>query len=175
MRRTGLPAATCAHLLLLFIASRTLAIDSELQLLPARVAENDRIVLATCMTARSRFVEKYGNTLFTFYRFDGVRALKGRGGSFELRIVGGAVGDIEDSIDDLPAKLFVPGKHYLLFLGADNADGYPVLDLDAQYELTRAASPTAKRFVVPVTSPWSAPEPLDPLLARIHSLLSGEK
>lgn len=175
MRRTGLRAATCVHLLLLFFASRTLATDSDLQLLPARVAENDRIVLATCMSARSRFVEKYGNTLFTFYRFDAARALKGPGGGFELRIVGGAVGDIEDSIDDLPAKLFVPGKQYLLFLGADNADGYPVLDLDAQYELTRTPASDARRFVVPVTSPWSTPEPLDPLLARIRSLLSGEK
>jgi len=84
-----------------------------------------RAVLARCRSVDVREVS--GGNIFTFYEFDALETLKGEevAGGFTLRILGGRVGNSE--VTPALNVEFVPGQKYVLFLGGENAEGYPTI------------------------------------------------
>lgn len=91
------------------------------------VRRAERIVVARCLSSQARAVEELGGTIFTFSEFDIIELVKGSLPSrFTTRVVGGTVGSVTVSGDDVPQ--FEPGDEFVLFLGPDNQDGYPPVD-----------------------------------------------
>lgn len=104
------------------------------------IQQSPRIVVAKCMASETRAVKAYGGNPFTFARFAAAESLAGDlNASFELRIFGGRLGDVNVSEDGLP--LFVPGTRYLLFLGPSNQDGFPLLKPQGVFEVVPPTTP----------------------------------
>jgi len=91
-----------------------------------------RVVLAHCRKVTVRQTEA---GIFTFTDFDVVRTLKGSfpKTSLTLRLLGGA---LHDKVVDAPfMPSFTSGADVVLFLGADNADGFPTIFPQAVFEV----------------------------------------
>jgi len=84
-----------------------------------------RTVLARCRSVAVR--EVAGGNIYTFYEFDVLRDLKDATGegTLTLRLLGGRVGNSE--ITPVLDIQFVPERKYVLFLGRENAAGYPTI------------------------------------------------
>jgi hypothetical protein len=103
-----------------------------------------RAVLARCRSVDVR--EATGGNIFTFYEFDTLATLKGEeaGDGFTLRLLGGRIGNAEvTSALDIE---FVPGQKYVLFLGRENAEGYPTIASQSIFHVK--VSPLDKSEVV---------------------------
>jgi hypothetical protein len=106
---------------------------------------SQRIVLAKCTGSEVKL--GLDGNIYTFFNFQTEDTLKGRiGSTFALRFLGGALNGVEIS---LPIDTgFQSGQSYLLFLGHDNAEGFPVLSPQHIYSvLTNPGD--GKRIVVP--------------------------
>lgn len=87
---------------------------------------SEEIVVARCVSAESRWNEQ-GSLIFTYLTFqveDAVKATNERD-SLTLRIFGGRVGDIVQSVPDMPE--FSENEEVMLFLGPRNESGYQTL------------------------------------------------
>jgi hypothetical protein len=95
-----------------------------------------RIALAE--VKQSHVGEALGN-IFTFTDFKVVRMLKGAiaDGDFTLRLHGGRMGDRE--IEGVLKIDFHPGERFILFLGKDNASGYPTILPSALFRVRKSA------------------------------------
>jgi hypothetical protein len=111
-----------------------------------------RAVLARCRSVDVR--EGVGGNIFTFYEFDTLTTLKGEeaAGGFTLRIFGGRIGNSE--ITSGLNTQFVPGQKYVLFLGRENAEGYPTIASQSIFQVR--VSPLDKSEVV-TPSPTGLP------------------
>lgn len=106
------------------------------------IDSSPRVIVATCVSSETRAVKAYGGNPFTFSRFDHVEKLAGDlSGSVELRLFGGRIGDVRVWEDGLPS--FVPGTRYLLFLGPNNKDGFPLLKPQGVFEVLKSDGPQA--------------------------------
>jgi len=103
-----------------------------------------RAVLARCRSVDVR--EAAGGNIFTFYEFDVLETLKGGEGSdsITLRILGGRVGNSE--VTPVLNVEFVPRQKYVLFLGRENAEGYPTIASQSVFQVR--VSPLDKGEVV---------------------------
>lgn len=83
-----------------------------------------RIVLAKCLASEVK--KLFGGNIFTFSDFEVLQRVKGVPGRerFTIRLIGGRMGNVEVS-SPLDFR-FAPGEKYVLFLGRDNAEGYPI-------------------------------------------------
>src|SRR5262249_55075240 len=96
-----------------------------------QVQKSARIVLARSKQIEVR--EGTGGNIFTYTTFQVVETLKGPAAGHEitLRLLGGRIGNVEVSS---PVNLtFTVGDRFVLFLGRDNADGYPTIMPQAIY------------------------------------------
>lgn len=108
----------------------------------ARLAR--RIVVAEC---RAVDVREADGQIFTFTDFDAITTVKGTlPPQFTLRLVGGQVGDV--TVDAPLTPRFVPGERLVLFLGADNKKGYPVIFPQAVFRV-RTRPGTTEKIVAP--------------------------
>lgn len=101
------------------------------------------VVLATCV---SRRVDRGpGGNIFTYYRFRTEQIVKGEeGASFELRLLGGTLGDV--TVSEPLDRPFDVSKQYVLLLGARNADGHPTLNPAAVFAV--GTEPQSGRTIV---------------------------
>jgi hypothetical protein len=101
------------------------ALELNKQTTAESAAKADRIVLARA--AGTRVSQSRGN-IFTYIDFSVSELVKGKmsGKTFSLRLLGGRLGGVEIA-GPLDGE-FVAGSEYILFLGKDNADGYPTLN-----------------------------------------------
>jgi hypothetical protein len=122
---------------------------------------SSRAVVARCRAVDVR--EVAGGNIFTFYEFDTLATLKGEeaGDGFTLRILGGRVGNAE--ITPALNVEFVPGQKYVLFLGRENAEGYPTISSQSVFQVR--VSPLDRSEVV-TPSPAGLP---------IYNARSGRK
>ena len=156
------------------IAQVAFASDQASVTLAELVAKNPRILIATCTAADSRHVSRYGDAIFTFYKFDRVETLKGpHTTALELRLIGGEIDGVSDSLDDLPPRIFAPGRRYVIFLGANNADGYPVIPFEGLFRVTDATEGPVPH-AVPLIEGSEKAQPLDPFLKRLRALIAGK-
>ena len=73
-----------------------------------------------------------GNNIFTYSKFSLIQAIKGTAASeVTLRLLGGRIGN--DVIVGPLNVEFAVGDRFVLFLGKDNAEGYPMLIPQAIY------------------------------------------
>ena len=137
--------------------------------LEAAVQRSKRIVLARCMESITREVPQYGGSPFTFYRFESQRVLRGDPmKQFSLRIFGGRVGDTELASEHIPT--FVPQRRYLLFLGENNRDGFPVVSPGWVFEVV--ADPNTKvEHVTPLAGFMYQQRELDAFMTDIESIV----
>jgi hypothetical protein len=121
------------------------ALDLPQMTLQGRVATADSIVVARCVGRRVDYGP--GGNIFTFYRFETKQVIKGvRGSSFELRLLGGTIGDttIPLGID----RDFQEKTDYVLLLGTENLDGFPTLDPGAVF-VVQTSVDLGRQVVVP--------------------------
>jgi hypothetical protein len=106
-----------------------------------------RVVLARCRSVDVR--EIAGSNIFTFYEFEVLQELRGGTGenSFTLRILGGRVGNSE--VSSVLDYVFVPEQRYVLFLGRENAEGYPTIASQSIFQVR--VNPLDKSAVVTPT------------------------
>ncbi len=113
------------------------------------VRQSPRILSARCVGIEIRELPQYGNNIFTFYRFEPLEVLHGNlRKPFEIRLFGGQLGNTVVDGDGMPR--FTRGESYLMFLGADNADGYPLIKPQGLFRLDPAASGRAAQIAEPL-------------------------
>jgi|SRR3972149_604210 len=107
---------------------------------------SSRIVFAKCRSSDVR--EVTGGNIFTFSEFDVFQTVKGSfpKDRFILRLLGGRIGNVE--VDAPFTPRFTPGKEVVLFLGRDNADGYPTIFPQGVFEVCTKPK-TEEKIVVP--------------------------
>jgi len=87
---------------------------------------SEAIVVARCISSESRWNDE-GTLIFTYVTFEIQDTIKGKDpkDKLTLKLIGGQVGDVIQTVPDLPA--FNEEGEVMLFLGPINKDGYPTL------------------------------------------------
>lgn len=113
---------------------------------PQAAKLNTRIVLAKSISEDVK--RGAGGNIFTFTTFEIVHVVKGQflKKEFQLRLLGGRIGN-EEVTGPLDLQ-FTPGEKFVLFLGADNADGYPTITPQALF-LVRKSGVNGREVVQP--------------------------
>lgn len=136
-----------AFILLLPLGRFQPAEARDLRLLTTLEAANlsARISLARCLAVEVR--EGPGGNIFTFSEFEVLQMAKGSlPAHFTLRLLGGRLGNVEVDAPYLPR--FTPGEEVVLFLGRDNADGYPTIFPQGVFAI-RTHPMSGEKVVVP--------------------------
>lgn len=139
--------------------------------LGAAVQRARHIVLARCVSAEVRALAQYGGSPFSFYQFESQRVFRGSlGGAFTLRLFGGRTGSTVISSEHVPE--FLPSRQYVLLLGDNNRDGFPLVASGGVFEIV--VEPDGKtRRVVPVGDYMKPGQALDAFLAEIERLVKS--
>ncbi len=87
---------------------------------------SEAIVVARCISSESKWNEE-GSLIFTYVTFEIQDTIKGKDpkDKLTLKLIGGQVGDVIQTVPDLP--VFNEEGEVMLFLGPINKDGYPTL------------------------------------------------
>lgn len=87
---------------------------------------SEAIVVARCISSESKWNDE-GTLIFTYVTFKIEDTVEGENLDelLTLRLIGGQVGDIVQTVPDLPK--FNEDGEVILFLGQKNKDGYPTL------------------------------------------------
>jgi len=87
---------------------------------------SEAIVVARCISSESRWNDE-GTLIFTYVTFEIQHTIKGKDpkDKLTLKLIGGQVGDVIQTVPDLP--VFNEEGEVMLFLGPINKDGYPTL------------------------------------------------
>lgn len=94
------------------------------------LARADRVLYVR--SAGNEVKRGIGGNIFTYSKFSVIQAIKGTAPSaVTLRLLGGRIGN--DAVTGPLNIEFASGDRYVLFLGKDNAEGYPMLMPQAIY------------------------------------------
>jgi hypothetical protein len=130
-----------------------------------------QVVFARCVAAQVKAMPQYGGSPFTFYQFETQRVFRGSPGkAFTLRLFGGRTGNTVVSSEHVPE--FVPNRQYVLLLGENNRDGFPLVTTGGIFEVV--VEPDGKtRRVVPVGDYMSPGRELESFLSEIERLVKS--
>ncbi len=111
--------------------------------IPEAAEVSDRVVWVRCLSVD---VERRGGGLFTYWKFEPLRIVKGQFAedTFTLRMFGGHLGNLTIAGPDVPH--FVAGDEGVLFLGADSRQGYALMGM---YFDIKVHPKTGRKWVMP--------------------------
>lgn len=125
----------------------------ELQQTTLDIARNsENIVVAKCISSESRWNEQ-GSFIYTYLTFKVEDNVEGKSTdeSLTLRFLGGRVGDIVQTVPDMPE--FSEDEEVLLFLGPKNNSGYHTLSsIENGVLRIRTDSETGEKIVITPTT-----------------------